>query len=153
MLAALFAAALVASSPQQDQTTRNVVMDVCLPFVNGETDRAALDALGFVVLSQEGAVTELASPDERQRYLLRLVADDGEEDGEVARVCLLQARSGGADAAKTAIRRPLEQAGFELDAGAPANRPLWTHQGVTVSIRQNEGQATLVRVTYSSLDQ
>lgn len=153
MLAVAFAAALLASPPQSDELTRNVVVDVCLPFVNGETDRTALDALGFVVVSQEGSVTELASPDEHQRYLLRLVADDGEEDGEVARVCLLQARSAGLDAVKGAVRRPLEQAGFVLDAAVPANRPIWTRQGVTVSVRQNEGRATMVRVTYSSLDQ
>ncbi|RZJ40094.1 MAG: hypothetical protein EON86_13115 [Brevundimonas sp.] len=154
MLAAVFAAALIASPPQSDELSRNVVIDVCLPFVNGETDRTALDALGFVVASQEGPVTELVSPDERQRYQLRLVADDGaEDDGEVARVCLLQARSAGLDAVKGAVRRPLEQAGFVLDPAMPADRPIWTRQGVTVSIRQNEGRATMVRVTYSSLDQ
>lgn len=153
MLAALFAVALVSTPLQADEMTRNVVMDVCLPFVGGSGDRAAAEVLGFVVASEAAPVTELVSSDENQAYLLRLIADDGEDDGEVARVCLLQARSAGFDAAKGAIRRPLEQAGFVLDRAAPANRPIWTRGAVTVALRQNEGRATVVRVTYSSLEQ
>ena len=153
MLAALFAAALVSAPLQADEMTRNVVMNVCLPFVGGADDRTAAEALGFVVASENAPVTELVSSDENQAYLLRLTADVGDDGGEVARVCLLQARSAGFDAAKGAIRRPLEQAGFVLDRTTPANRPIWTREGVTVSLRQNEGRATVVRVTYSSLEQ
>ena len=42
--------------------------------------------------------------------------------------------------------------GFAPEAGLPANRPIWTKAGVTVSLRQNPGAAALVRVTFSSLD-
>lgn len=154
MLAALVTAAtLVATPPQADAITRNVVMDVCLPFVNGTRDPAAWEFLGFVVVSQEGDTTELASSDEQQRYLLRLIDDQDETDGEVARVCLVQARSATLDSVKSAVTRPLQRAGFVADAGQPANRPIWTRENVTVSVRQNEGRAAIVRVTYSSLEQ
>jgi hypothetical protein len=152
MFAALFAAALIASPPQADEMTRNVLVDVCLPFVNGEADRTAVEFLGFAVADEAGAVANLVSSDEQQRYLLRLAGDDDAEDGEVSRLCLLQARSVDFDSARGAIRRPLEQAGFVAEAGLPANRMVWTRQGVTVSLRQSEGRATVVRVTYSSLE-
>lgn len=153
MIAALLAAAALASTPpQSDEMTRNVVMDVCLPFVGGDSDRTAVEFLGFVVVSGAGVVTDMASSDSQQAYLLRLTADDGEEDGEVLRTCVLQARGAGFDAARGALRRPLEQAGFTTEAVQGSNRMVWSKQGVTVSLRQNEGRAVVVRVSYSSLD-
>jgi hypothetical protein len=152
MIAALFAAALASAPLQSDEMTRNVVMDVCLPFVNGDSDRAAADFLGFVVASENGAVTDLASSDAQQAYLVRLTADSGEDDGEVLRTCVLQARGAGFDAARGAIRRPLEQAGFVAETVQDPNRMVWSRQGVTVSLRKSEGRATMVRVSYSSLD-
>lgn len=151
MLAVLFAAALVAA-PQGDETARNVVIDVCLPFVGGDADMTAAEFLGFVPAGETEDGKDYASSDARQAYLLRLTSDDGEESGEVRRTCVLQARSAALDAVKAAVRRPLEAAGFVAEAGQPANRPIWTRQGVSVSIRQNEGRATVVRVNYSSLD-
>lgn len=156
MIAALVAAALAVGPMQSDQMTRDVVMDFCLPYVNGDSDRAAIEFLGFTVTSEEGAVTDLASSDARQAYLLRLTADevgvDGEDDGEVLRACELQARGAGFDAVKGAIQRPLEQAGFTAETVAGSNRLIWSRQGVTVSLRQSQGRAAVVRVSYSSLD-
>ncbi|WP_439471281.1 hypothetical protein [Brevundimonas sp.] len=152
MIAALIAAALASAPMQSDQMTRDVVMDFCLPYVNGDSDRAAIEFLGFTVTGEEGAVTDLASSDDRQAYLLRLTADDGEDDGEVLRACELQARGAGFDAVKGAIQRPLEQAGFTAETVAGSNRLIWSRQGVTVSLRQSQGRAAVVRVSYSSLD-
>lgn len=153
MLAALFAAATLASAPvQSDVMTRNVVMDVCLPFVNGDADRAAVEFLGFTVATEEGPVTDMVSGDDQQAYLLRLTADEGEDDGEVLRTCVLQARGAGFDGVRGALRRPLEQAGFVAETVQGSNRQVWSRQGVTVSLRQNEGRAAVVRVSYSSLD-
>lgn len=152
MIAALFAAALATAPLQSDAMTRNVVMDVCLPFVNGDGDRAAVEFLGFVVASEAGVVVNMASSDSQQAYLLSLTGDDGEDDGEVLRTCELQARGAGFDAVRGALRRPLEQAGFVAETVQAANRAVWSKQGVTVALRQSEGRAAVVRVSYSSLD-
>ncbi|WP_291840297.1 hypothetical protein [Brevundimonas sp.] len=152
MLAAVFAAALVSAPLPPDDITRNVLVDVCLPFVNGDSDRAAVEFLGFTVASEDGAVVDMVSSDERQAYLLRLAGGDDAEDGEVRRTCTLQARGAALDTVKRAIRQPLEQAGFTAEPVEAANRLIWTRQGVTVSVRQNEGRATVVRVSYSSLE-
>lgn len=152
MLAALFAAALFSPPVQADDMTRDVLVNVCLPFVAGEKDMGPVEFLGFVVAGQEGPVTDLASGEEVPKYLLRLTDDEGEDDGEIMRACTLQARTVDLDSARGAIRRPLERAGFVAEATQPANRPVWTRQGVTVSVRQAEGRATVVRVTYSSLE-
>lgn len=152
MFAALFVAALASAPLQANNIVRDVVTNVCLPFADGAGDRAAAEALGFVVLSEEGRVTEMATAEAQPRYLLRLTGDDGETDGEVARVCLLQARTLNFETTRNAVRSPLEQAGFIAEAGQPDDRPVWTRGNVTVSVRQNEGRATMVRVTYSSFE-
>lgn len=153
MLAAVFAAATVVSAPlQADEMTRNVVMTVCLPFVAGENSRPAAEALGFVVTSEEGNVVSLVSSDEAQAYILRLTADDGADDGDVVHTCLLQARRINFGAGRGAIRRPLEEAGFVSERMREETRMLWTRGGVSVSLRQNTGQATVVRVSYSSVE-
>lgn len=153
MIEALFAAALVGAPLQSDDRTRSVIMDVCLPWAAGSTDLAPLEALDFVAAGEVDGGKDFASSDDQQAYLVRLTSDDGEDSGEVRRTCVLQARAAGFEAARGAIRRPLEAAGFVAEAGQPANRPVWTRQGVTVSVRQNEGRATIVRVTYSSLEE
>lgn len=152
MLAAVFAAALASAPLQSDDMARNVVVDVCLPFVNGDSDRAAVEFLGFTVTEEAGAVTDMTSSDARQAYLLRLAGDDDAEDGEVTRSCTLQARGTSFDSVKRAIRQPLEQAGFVAENIEAANRLVWSRRGVTVSVRQSEGRATVVRVSYSSLE-
>ena len=152
MFAAVFAAALASAPLQSDDIARNVLVDVCLPFVNGDSDRAAVEFLGFTVASEQGMVVDMVSSDPRQAYLLRLAGDDDADDGAVQRSCTLQARGTALDAVKRAIRQPLEQAGFVSEPTEAANRLIWTRQGVTVAVRQNEGRATVVRVSYSSLE-
>lgn len=152
MLAAFFAAALVSAPTPPDQMVRKVLTEVCLPFAGGATDRAAAEGLGFTVASENGAAVEMVSSDRSQAFLLSLAGDEDAEDGEDTRTCVLQARTMLFDVANRAIRGPLEEAGFVSEATQPANRPVWTRQGVTVSLRQNEGRATVMRVTYSSLE-
>ena len=152
MIAALFAAALVSAPLQSDDMVRKVLTDVCLPHANGQSSRAAAELLGFVVSDEGDGVVNMVSSDENQAYLLRLSGDDDAEDGDDTRACTLQARTTVFDSARSAIRRPLEQAGFAAEATQPANRPVWTRRGVTVSLRQNDGRATVMRVTYSSLE-
>ena len=152
MFAVLFAAALAVTPPQGDNTARDVLVNVCLPFVGGDKDRAAAEFLGFVVANEHGVTVDMATSEEPPRFVLRLADDEGEDDGEVQRACTLQARTVSLDTVRGAIRRPLEQAGFVAEATQPANRPVWTRQGVTVSLRQSEGRATVLRVTYSSLE-
>jgi hypothetical protein len=151
MLAAVLAAVLVTAPPTD--VTRSVLTDVCLPFAQGEgASQDALDFLGFVgPAATPGEVRELRTGDEA--YILRISSDDGEESGEVRRTCVLQARRGGLEGAKTSLGAPLREAGFVADAAQPAERPVWTLRGVSVSIRQSEGRATVIRINYSSLDE
>ncbi|WP_420477592.1 hypothetical protein [Brevundimonas sp. FT23028] len=152
MFAVLFAAALFTPPMQADDTTRDVLVNVCLPFVGGDRDLTPAEFIGFSVVSQDGTVTEMASGEAAPKYLLELTDDEGEDDGEVRRACTLQARTIDFASARGAVRRPLEQNGFVLEPVAAPNRMIWTKAGVTVSVRQAEGRATVVRVTYSSLE-
>ncbi|QDH73610.1 hypothetical protein [Brevundimonas sp. M20] len=161
MLAALFAAALFSPPLQGDDLTRDVLVNVCLPFVGGEKDRAPAEFLGFTVVSEEGPVVEMESGDAVTRsggdriakYMLQLADDEGDDDGEVLRACTLQGRTIDFASARGAVRRPLEQAGFVAEPTTSANRALWTKGAVTVSVRQAEGRATVVRVTYTSTEE
>lgn len=148
MLVPLIAAlAFVAAPPD---VTRSVFTDVCLPYVTGEADdTAALEFLGFVPNPAAGAGSYRTGDD---GYLLRLTTTGSTADGNLNRVCVVQARRGGLDGARASVAPVLREQNFTPDAGAPADRPIWTKGGVTVSLRQNEGRATVVRVTYSSLD-
>lgn len=150
MLAAVLAVALVTAEPTD--VTRSVLTDVCLPFASGEgLSQDALDFLGFVGPAEaSGEVRELRTGDEV--YILRISSDDGADSGEVRRTCVLQARRGGLEGARNSLRRPLQEAGFAADAAQPPERPVWTRRGVSVSIRQSEGRATVIRISYSSLD-
>ena len=65
---------------------------------------------------------------------------------------LRRARRDALDRAKASITPVLREQGFTAETGLPADRPIWTRQGVTVSLRQNPGAAAIVRVTFSSLD-
>jgi len=150
MLTAVFAAALM--MPQSGDVTRSVLTDVCLPYVTGENSgQDALDFLGFVgPAGTPGEARELKTEDDA--YILRITSDDGEISGDVRRTCVLQARRGGLDGARNSLRRPLEEAGFTAETGLPADRSVWTRRGVSVTIRQTEGRATVIRISYSSLD-
>lgn len=152
MLALVLAAALAASPAPPTDMTRAILTDVCLPYVTGEArDTVALEVLGFSpVPAPEEDTLRFQSEDEA--YLLRLTTTGSDDDGNLNRVCVIQARRGGLDGARNAVQPVLREQGFAPDAGQPADRPIWTRDGVTVSLRQNPGAAAIVRVTYSSLD-
>jgi hypothetical protein len=152
MLALVLAATLAASPAQSRDLTRTVLTDVCLPYVTGEiSDMAGVEVLGFVETPAPEADTRtFRSADEA--HLLRLTTEGSVADGNLNRVCVIQARRGGFDGARAAVLPVMRDQGFAPEAGLPANRPIWTRGGVTVSLRQNPGAAALVRVTFSSLD-
>lgn len=149
MLALVLAAALAASPPPD--MTRNILVDVCLPYVTGEArDTVALEFLGFVrTPSTDDDTLNFKSEDEA--WLLRLTTEGSAEDGNLNRVCVIQARRGDLDDARGSVQPVMREQGFTADAEQPANRPIWTKGGVTVSLRQNPGAAVIVRVNYSSL--
>ena len=152
MLALALAAALFTTVAPPPDVTRSILVDVCLPYVTGETsDTAALDFLGFVETPAPEADTRTFQSED-EAYLLRLTTEGSVADGNLNRVCVIQARRGGFDGAKASILPVMRDGGFAPEAGLPANRPIWTKGGVTVSLRQNPGAAALVRVTFSSLD-
>lgn len=152
MLALVFATALAALPAPPADMTRSILTDVCLPYVSGEaSDTVALEFLGFVPAgAPDGDTRNFQSEDEA--YLLRLTTTGSAAEDDINRVCVIQARRGGLDGARGSVQPVLQEQGFTPEAGQPADRPIWTKGGVTVSVRQNEGRAALVRVTYSSLD-
>lgn len=152
MLALVLAASLVTAPAPPTDITRSVLTDVCLPYVTGETsDTVALEFLGFV--ENPGSETGTRNfQTEDEGYLLRLTTEGSVADGNLNRVCVIQARRGGFDRAKAAVLPVMRQQSFTAEAGLPADRPIWTKEGVTVSLRQNPGAAAIVRVTFSSLD-
>lgn len=152
MLVFALATALAATPVQGGDMTRNVLVDVCLPYVTGETsDTAALDFLGFTETPAPNAATRtFQSGDEA--HLLRLTTEGSVEDDNLNRVCVIQPRRGGLDGARASVLPVMRQQGFVPEPDLPADRPIWTKGGVTVSLRQNPGAAAVIRVTYSSLD-
>ncbi|MFA4892451.1 hypothetical protein [Brevundimonas sp.] len=150
MLALVIAAALAVSAPPD--MTRSVLADVCLPYVRGEArDTVALEFLGFVATPASDEDT-LNFRSEDEAYLLRLTTTGSAVDNDLNRVCVIQARRGGLEGARTSVQPVLRDQGFAPEAGQPADRPIWTKGPVTVSLRQNPGAAAIVRVTWSSLD-
>lgn len=148
---ALAAALFTATAPPGDMT-RSILTDVCLPYVTGESsDTVALEFLGFVETPAPEADTRTFQSED-QAHLLRMTTEGSVADGNLNRVCVIQARRSGLDGAKASVTPVLRQQGFAAEAGLPADRPIWTRQGVTVSLRQNPGAAAIVRVTFSSLD-
>jgi hypothetical protein len=151
MLALVLAAALAASPAPPPDVTRSTLSDVCLPYVAGGTsDTTALEFLGFVPTSADEETRNFQSEDEA--YILRMTTTGSAADGNLNRVCVIQARRGGFDGAKQSIQPLLREQGFTPEADLPAGRAIWTRDGVTVSLRQNPGAAAIVRVTYSTLD-
>ncbi|MEY3292870.1 MAG: hypothetical protein ACOVQF_03975 [Brevundimonas sp.] len=152
MLALVLAATMITAAAPPTDMTRSILTDVCLPYVTGETsDTVALEFLGFVETPAPEADTRTFQSED-EAYLLRLTTEGSLADGNLNRVCVIQARRGGFDGARASILPVMREGGFAPEAGLPANRPIWTKAGVTVSLRQNPGAAALVRVTFSSLD-
>jgi hypothetical protein len=152
MLALVLAASMFTAADPPTDMTRSVLTDVCLPYVTGETsDTVALEFLGFVETPAPEADTRTFQSED-EAYLLRLTTEGSLADGNLNRVCVIQARRGGFDGARASILPVMREGGFAPEAGLPTNRPIWTKAGVTVSLRQNPGAAALVRVTFSSLD-
>ena len=152
MLALVLSAALFAAPSPPGDMTRDILTDVCLPYVTGESgDTVALEFLGFIETPAPEADTRTFQSED-QAHLLRLTTEGSVADGNLNRVCVIQARRGGFDAAKASILPVMRDQGFAPEAGLPANRPIWTRAGITVSLRQNPGAAALVRVAFSSLD-
>jgi len=152
MLALVLAASMFTAAAPPNDMTRSVLTDVCLPYVTGETsDTVALEFLGFVETPAPEADTRTFQSED-EAYLLRLTTEGSLADGNLNRVCVIQARRGGFDGARASILPVMREGGFAPEAGLPTNRPIWTKAGVTVSLRQNPGAAALVRVTFSSLD-
>jgi hypothetical protein len=152
MLALVLAATMITAAAPPTDMTRSILTDVCLPYVTGETsDTVALEFLGFIETPAPEADTRTFQSED-EAYLLRLTTEGSLADGNLNRVCVIQARRGGFDGARASILPVMREGGFAPEAGLPANRPIWTKAGVTVSLRQNPGAAALVRVTFSSLD-
>jgi hypothetical protein len=152
MLALVLAATMITAAAPPTDMTRSILTDVCLPYVTGETsDTVALEFLGFAETPAPEADTRTFQSED-EAYLLRLTTEGSLADGNLNRVCVIQARRGGFDGARASILPVMREGGFAPEAGLPANRPIWTKAGVTVSLRQNPGAAALVRVTFSSLD-
>jgi hypothetical protein len=152
MLALVLAATMITAAAPPTDMTRSILTDVCLPYVTGETsDTVALEFLGFVETPAPEADTRTFQSED-EAYLLRLTTEGSLADGNLNRVCVIQARRGGFDGARASILPVMREGGFAPEAGLPANRPIWTKAGITVSLRQNPGAAALVRVTFSSLD-
>jgi hypothetical protein len=152
MLALVLAASMFTAAAPPTDMTRSVLTDVCLPYVTGETsDTVAAEFLGFVETPAPEADTRTFQSED-EAYLLRLTTEGSLADGNLNRVCVIQARRGGFDGARASILPVMREGGFAPEAGLPTNRPIWTKAGVTVSLRQNPGAAALVRVTFSSLD-
>ncbi|MDP1528492.1 MAG: hypothetical protein Q8M05_03830 [Rhodoferax sp.] len=152
MLALVLAAALFTTPVPPGDMTRSVLSDVCLPYVTGEaSDTVALEFLGFVATSA-GDSGNRSFQTEDQAYLLRLTTEGSVADGNLNRVCVIQARRSELTAARASVAPVLRQQGFTAETGLPADRSIWTKGGLTVSVRQSPGTAAIVRVTFSSLD-
>lgn len=152
MLAFVLAASLFTAVAPPSDMTRSILTDVCLPYVNGETsDTVALEFLGFVATSADDSNNRTFQTED-QAYLLRLTTEGSVQDGNLNRVCVIQARRGDFASANSSVQPVLRQQGYAVESGLPANRAIWTKGGITVSLRQNPGTAAIVRVTYSSLD-
>lgn len=153
MLALILAAALLTGPPQAGgDLTRNTLTDVCLPYVTGETgDTGALAFLGFVE-TPAPADGGRAFQSGDQAHLLQLSTQGSVADGNLNRLCVIQVRRGGLDGARASVTPVMRREGFTAEAGLPADRPIWTKGGVTVSLRQNPGAAAVVRVKFSIVD-
>lgn len=151
MLVPILAASLLAAPQSTEDFARSVLEDLCLPYVVGEGgEGGAIDFLGFVETGRDAGTRRFATGDEA--WLLRLTESGTAEDGDLTRLCVLQARHGGLEAVRAGVAGTLEAAGYRREVDMPAERPTWSRGGVTVALHQNEGRATLMRVSWSALD-
>lgn len=151
MHALILAAVLAATSQSPGQATRDIVVSVCLPYVaSGEMP---VDNIALAGLSPRrgGAGAEDLQTANGLHFVKLTITGDAAE-GNLRRVCEVQARTGGFAQARDAVAGPLEQAGFTLEPDEPEDWPVWTRDGVTVTVHQNPGRATIVRLSYALLD-
>ena len=144
------AAALVAATQNPGQATRDIVVGVCLPFVASGQTSADNIALAGLIRRPGGDELDLQTAD--GHHLVKLTLTGDAVEGTLRRVCEVQARSGGFDQALDAVAGPLAQAGFTPVPDEPEDWPVWTRDGITATVHQNPGRATIVRVSYSVLD-
>lgn len=150
MSALILAAVLVLNPQNPGELTRDLLMDVCLPYVaDGVADQAVIDRVGLDGMIEDGQGDFQTSD---QVHLVQMTRSGSAGEGDLRRVCVVQARSGGFQRARDAVSGPLESAGFTASPDEPEDWPVWTRGGVTISVHQNPGRATIVRASYSSLD-
>lgn len=150
MHALMLSVALAAAPQNAGQVTRDIVVGVCLPFVaSGEPPADAIARTGLRPRADAGP-TDYQTLTGRHLVKLTVTGDAGE--GTLRRVCEVQARSDSFAEARDAVKGPLEQAGFAPAPDEPEDWPVWTRGGVTATVHQNPGRATIVRVSYSILD-
>lgn len=148
---ALLLAAVLAAAPQAPgQATRDIVLGVCLPFI--ETGAAPADNIALAGLARQAGGGEGDLQTANGHHLVKLTHSAAMGDNAARRVCEVQARAGGLAQARDAISGPLRTAGFDLAPDEPEDWPVWTRGGVTVTAHQNPGRATIVRVRYSASD-
>lgn len=146
----ILAVALVAAPQTPGQITRDIVVDVCLPFAaSGEVPA---DGIALAGLSRRPGGDALDLQTDNGHHLVKLTLTGNAGEGSLRRVCEVQARAGGFDQARDAVAGPLEQAGFAPVPDEPEDWPVWTRGGITATVHQNPGRATIVRVGYSVLD-
>ena len=147
----LILAAVLAVSPQNaGQATRDIVVGVCLPFaVTGEV---SADNIALAGLTRRPGGDDLDLQTANGHHLVKLTLSGTVEEGTFRRVCEVQARAGGFAQARDAVAGPLESAGFAAVPDEPEDWPVWTRGGLTATVHQNPGRATIVRVSYSILD-
>ena len=146
----ILAAALVAAPQDSGQTTREIVVGVCLPFAaSGEV---SADNIALAGLKRLPGGDELDLQTESGHHLVKLTLTGNVSEVSLRRVCEVQARAGGFEQARDAVAGPLEQAGFTPVPDEPEDWPVWTRGGITATVHQNPGRATIVRIGYSILD-
>ena len=151
MHALILAAALVAAPQSPGQATRDIVVGVCLPFaVSGEASPDNIALAGLRPRPGGDGARDLQTAN--GHHLVKLTLTGDAEEGTLRRVCEVQARAGGFAQARDAVSGPLESAGFAPVPDEPEDWPVWTRGGVTATVHQNPGRATIVRVSYSILD-
>jgi hypothetical protein len=144
----ILAAALALAPQNPGQTIRDIVMDVCLPYVaDGSADQAVIARTGLNGLIEDGE-GDFRSP--RDVYLVRLTTSGAAGDGDLRRVCEVQARAASFRQARDAVAEPLAGAGFVPSPDEPEDWPIWTRGGVTAAVHQNPGRAAIIRMSYSS---
>jgi hypothetical protein len=151
MHALILAAALAVAPQSPGQAIRDIVVGVCLPFAaSGE---ASADSLALAGLAPQPGGDAQNLQTVQGHHLVRLTRTGDAAEGSLRRVCEVQARADDFARARDAVAGPLERAGFTPVPDEPEDWPVWTRGGVTVTVHQNPGRATIIRVGYSILDE